>query len=282
MPAAESLAILRDVFLMALLALAAAGVVYALLRKFADTAWNLEGNVLTRPYGAPDAVMALLLLGLFGLAFFSPAAADDSIGGSPADQITVSVLIAQALTMLLICLVVLVYLAVVRGLNPSELFGLRHMSAKRAFLFSVLALILTVVVMIGGTAALMEWSGGELPDSSAQDTVEAFRMSGSPAFRLMLGFTAVIIAPLTEELLFRGFLYGVIKRSTDRWFAAVFTAVIFAIVHFHVGSVPQLFMLGLGLAIAYERSGCLLVPIFMHAMFNGWNVAMLSYAALTT
>jgi membrane protease YdiL (CAAX protease family) len=256
--------------------------VYPLLRKIEDTAWNLEGNVLTRPYGAPDAVMALLLLGLFGLAFFSPAAGDESGGASPADQITVSVLIAQALTMLLICLVVLVYLAVVRGLNPSELFGLRQMSVKRAFLFAVLALILTVIVMIGGTAALMEWSAGELPDSSAQDTVEAFRGSNSVAFRLTLAFMAIVIAPIYEELLFRGFLYGVVKRSTDRWFAAVFTAIVFAVVHYHVGSAPQLFMLGLGLAIAYERSGCLLVPIFMHVIFNAGNIAMLSYAALST
>jgi membrane protease YdiL (CAAX protease family) len=176
---------------------------------------------------------------------------------------------------------VLVYLAVVRGFNPAEMFGLRQMSVKRAFLFAILGLVLTFLGMVLGTAALVEWNGGKLPDSSAQETVEAFEKSGSLAFRLMLGLMAVIIAPLTEELLFRGFLYGVIKSSTDRWFSAVFTALIFAIVHFHVGSAPQLFMLGLGLAVAYEQTGSLLVPVFMHAIFNGWNVAMLAYTVFT-
>ena len=92
---------------------------------------------------------------------------------------------------------------------------------------------------------------------------------------------AIVTAPLTEELLFRGFLYGVVKRITDRWFAAVFTAMIFALVHLHVGSAPPLFLLGLCLAIAYEQTGCLLVPSFMHAMFNAWNVAMLVYETFT-
>lgn len=282
MPAAETLAVLRDVMVVALIALAAAVGIYALVRHCSDHLWNLEGNVLTRPYGPLDALMALGLLALFGAGFFSPEGVAPSGDESPAEAITLSGLVVQGFTMLLICAVVLVYLAVVRGLNPAEMFGLRQLSLKRSFLYAVLALIITVLGMAGGTALIMEWNGGELPDSSTQETVEAFEKSSSVAFRLMLGFVAVVTAPLTEELLFRGFLYGVVKRGTDRWFAAVFTALIFAIVHLHVGSAPQLFMLGLGLAIAYEQTGCLLVPIFMHAMFNAWNVAMLAYNAYTS
>jgi membrane protease YdiL (CAAX protease family) len=280
MPPSDTLAVLRDAFVVAMLALVVAAPLYAMVRRLTDSAWNAEGNVLTRPYGAPDAVVALLLLALFGVSFFLPDGAGVADRVAP-DEITVSMLVAQSVFMLLLCLGVLVYLAVVRGFNPAEMFGLRQMSVKRAFLFAILGLVLTFLGMVLGTAALVEWNGGKLPDSSAQETVEAFEKSGSLAFRLMLGFMAVIIAPLTEELLFRGFLYGVIKSSTDRWFSAAFTALIFAIVHFHVGSAPQLFMLGLGLAVAYEQTGSLLVPVFMHAIFNGWNVAMLAYTVFT-
>jgi membrane protease YdiL (CAAX protease family) len=280
MPPSDTLAVLRDAFVVAMLALIVAAPFYAMVRRLSDSAWNAEGNVLTRPYGAPDAVVALLLLALFGVSFFLPDGAGVADRVAP-EEITVSMLVAQSVFMLLLCLGVLVYLAVVRGFNPAEMFGLRQMSVKRAFLFAILGLVLTFLGMVLGTAALVEWNGGKLPDSSAQETVEAFEKSGSLAFRLMLGLMAVIIAPLTEELLFRGFLYGVIKSSTDRWFSAVFTALIFAIVHFHVGSAPQLFMLGLGLAVAYEQTGSLLVPVFMHAIFNGWNVAMLAYTVFT-
>jgi len=186
----------------------------------------------------------------------------------------------QLLTMLLLCLVVLAYL-LIRGMNPAEMFGLRQLRAGRALLYAVVGLIITGIAMVLGTKGLAAWNGGSLPDPSAQESVQAFEKSSSLVFRLLLGTIAVVTAPLTEELLFRGFLYGVVKKGTDRWFAAVFTEVIFAAVHAHVGSAPPLFILGLGLAITYELTGCLLVPIFMHAMFNAVNIAMLAYDTVT-
>lgn len=286
MPPAESLEILRDVFVIAMLAYAVAAGFYAILRQHSENLWNFEGNVLTRPYGGQDTVVALLILTLFGSAFFAapaPAAgAGEAAGASAESPLTLMSLLLQTITMLLLCSVVLVYLRIVRGMNPAEMFGLRQMSMKRAGLYALLALIITVIGMMIGTMALMAWTDGQMPDPSTQETVQAFEKSGSLPFRIMLGFMAVVTAPITEELIFRGFLYGVVKRSTDRWFAAIFTAVIFAVVHMHTGSAPQLCMLGLGLAIAYEQSGCLLVPIFMHMMFNAWNMGMLIWAAAST
>ncbi len=280
MPAPESLAVLRDIFVIALMALALASAFYAILRKNTDNLWNFEGNVMTRPYGTPDAVVALLILSLFGSAFFAIPAngVGETAATTPEAPLTLSSIFLQTITMLLLCSVVLAYMRLVRDMNPAEMFGLRQMSLKRAGLYALGALIITVIGMVLGTAVLTAWSGGNLPDPGTQETVQAFEKSGSPAFRIMLSFMAIVTAPITEELIFRGFLYGVIKRNTDRWFAAVFTAVIFSVVHMHTGSAPQLCMLGLGLAIAYEHSGCLLVPIFMHMMFNAWNIGMLVWA----
>lgn len=279
MPSSETLAVLRDAFVVALLALVVGTALYAVIRKWSDTAWNVQGNVLTRPYGVPDAVAVLLLLALLGGGFFFPAA-DDLGAEAAAAALDVGSLLMQLLNMLLLCLIVLAYL-LIRGLNPAEMFGLRQLPVRRALLFAVVGLIVTGVGMYLGMNALTAWNGGSLPDPSAQESVQAFEKSPSLLFRILLGTIAVVTAPLTEELLFRGFLYGVIKKGTDRWFAAVFTAVIFAAVHAHVGSAPPLFLLGLGLAIAYEQTGCLLVPIFMHAMFNAVNIAMLASAAFT-
>ena len=49
-------------------------------------------------------------------------------------------------------------------------------------------------------------------------------------------------------------------------------------VHQHVGSLFPLFLLAIGLAVAYEATGCLLVPIFMHATFNGISLLAMWYA----
>jgi membrane protease YdiL (CAAX protease family) len=281
MSAAETQAVLRDVFVVAMLALAGAVIVYSMVRRSTENAWNFQGNVLSRPYGPPDVVAAGLLLALLGMDLFAaPAGAGDGGGGPGVNMVNVDTLLLSLVSMLLLCGLVLAYLHVVRGLNPAEMFGLRQMSVKRALRFAVIALILTVILLALVTWALLEWFGESLPDTSQQDAIEAYEKGGSLLFRALLTFVAVITAPLTEELIFRGFLYGVVKRGTDRWFAAVFTALIFAVVHGHVGSAPQLFVLGLSLAICYELSGCLLVPIFMHAMFNAWNLLLVALAVM--
>ena len=75
--------------------------------------------------------------------------------------------------------------------------------------------------------------------------MKAFETTGSIPARVLMGFAAVIAAPLTEELLFRGLFYGVCKRFTDSWFAALMTSLLFATVHLHVASFVPLFTLSL-------------------------------------
>ncbi|MFZ4764244.1 MAG: CPBP family intramembrane glutamic endopeptidase [Roseimicrobium sp.] len=278
----DTLAVLRDVFIVAMLSLGAAIGLYKALRHWSDRPWNLEGNVLVRPFGGSDLVAALLLLFVFGSIFF-PAGMARSV---PADaeavaEVSLSSLLGHTVGMLFICCMVLSHMIALRGLNPGEMFGLRQMSVKRALMHAVRALGVTIGGMWLVLAAVVAVNGSNLPDTSSQEIVQSFEKSQSLAFRILLGLTAVITAPLTEELLFRGFLYGIVKRYTERWFAAVFTSVMFSVVHLHVGTAPQLFILGLGLAIAYEHTGCLLVPVFMHALFNAWNISVLTYLSAT-
>jgi uncharacterized protein len=156
-------------------------------------------------------------------------------------------------------------------LSPAEMFGLRHLVPRKA-------LVLALLWLLGAMAAIYVYQyffQGMVIDDTPQQPVKDFR-SGNVIFRVMLGVTSVLVAPLAEETIFRGFLYGVTKRFTDRWFAAVFTSVMFAVVHANVGSLFPLFLLAMALSIAYEVTGCLLVPVFMHAMFNAWTILLLA------
>ena len=60
-------------------------------------------------------------------------------------------------------------------------------------------------------------------------------------------------------------------------FAAIFTSLIFACVHRYVGGLVPLFVLSMGFAVAYEMTGCLLVPIIMHAFFNAWQTLAMTF-----
>jgi membrane protease YdiL (CAAX protease family) len=84
---------------------------------------------------------------------------------------------------------------------------------------------------------------------------------------------AVLLAPLCEEFIFRGLLFGGLRRSAGFVPAMLMSAALFAIVHPPVSMLP-VFGLGLCTAFAYERSKGLLAPMLVHAVYNA---AVLGY-----
>jgi membrane protease YdiL (CAAX protease family) len=97
----------------------------------------------------------------------------------------------------------------------------------------------------------------------------------SPALPLqvLLVIVAVVVAPVIEEMLFRGLFQTTIRSYLQRpWAAIVLTSLMFASIHTDISHWPSLFVLALGLGYAYEKSGSLLRPIFMHALFNGITI----------
>jgi len=86
-------------------------------------------------------------------------------------------------------------------------------------------------------------------------------------------FIAVVLAPLAEEVFFRGILFPLLLRRGGLVFGVALSALVFALIHFHLGAMVPLFVLGVALALGYAISGSLLVPVFMHMVFNAVSVA---------
>jgi membrane protease YdiL (CAAX protease family) len=79
---------------------------------------------------------------------------------------------------------------------------------------------------------------------------------------------AGVVAPLAEEMFFRGLLQTLLRYLFKRSWPAVFlAAAAFAMMH-SWWTWPQIFFLGVCLGYAYERTGNLWMSITMHAMFN--------------
>jgi membrane protease YdiL (CAAX protease family) len=92
---------------------------------------------------------------------------------------------------------------------------------------------------------------------------------------------AAVGAPLVEELVYRVFLQSAALKATKGagrgWVAVIATSAVWAPIHLiggavPVSAVPSLFVLGVGIGIAYERTRRLGVPIVMHVLFNTINL----------
>lgn len=81
-------------------------------------------------------------------------------------------------------------------------------------------------------------------------------------------FTAVVLAPLTEELVFRAVLYGWMRRAGGMIGAALVSGILFGLAHLDVRMALANSIMGVVLALVYERSRSLWVPIAMHFVNN--------------
>ena len=80
----------------------------------------------------------------------------------------------------------------------------------------------------------------------------------------------IVVAPLVEELFFRGFLYRSLRSSLPVWAAALIAGAVFGLVHVFTGAiaVPLLAFFGIVLCLVYEQTGSLYPVIAMHALVN--------------
>jgi membrane protease YdiL (CAAX protease family) len=96
-----------------------------------------------------------------------------------------------------------------------------------------------------------------------------------PTNFLMLFLLLVVIMPIAEEMLFRGFLYRLLRGHFSVWAAAPISAAAFAALHGVPSLFPWLFYMGVVYAVLAERTGSLWASIVVHAMANTLVLAYL-------
>jgi hypothetical protein len=110
-----------------------------------------------------------------------------------------------------------------------------------------------------------------------QDPLELLAQTHQPLALAALVFSAVVLAPMNEELMFRAGLYRFCKGRLGATQALVLVNLVFASAHWNLLSFLPLFVLGCLLTRAYERSGNIAVPMLFHALFNLNTIALLLY-----
>ncbi len=271
--------ILLDVVSIALIALVLSIAVHIVLRRRnPHRVYGMHGNVWTQPFGLVDLpVVSILLIFFYFMIRWSHAAAGGEQGGAE-EAMEFSTLDALFSVVLYVFLLgaLFFFLGFLRLNDLSELFGLTRLRVSRVIVYSVVGMIpvylLVALVMYVYQNYFLKDALGEL---EPQELVKFFAENTDTGIRLLLVISTCVVAPVVEEFLFRGYIYPVIKRFSDHFFAAVFTSLIFAVVHMNVPTLAPLWALAMCFTLAYELTGCLWVPIGMHAIFNAINVSLI-------
>lgn len=275
---AATIEILQDLTCIAGLAMFLGLVGYRIMRLLRpNAAWNHDGLVVSRPYADQDLVVMMAGLALLLMGIMAPAPAPAS--PAPAALPDGGGIILGMLPNLFLCALLLIYLHQIRGLNPAELFGLNLIRSGRVLRTAVLFFLPMLLVVWAAAFGSERWLQEVSPGEEKQDMVRIFMSADGISIRVLIVIAAVVVAPIAEETLFRGFIYGVLKRYTDGAFAAIISALFFAIIHMHVGSLVPLWVLALILCAAYELTGCLLVPMLLHAAFNSTSIVLMLMGA---
>lgn len=157
-------------------------------------------------------------------------------------------------------------LLIARGGATRELLALRlPPSWARAFGW---ALLIFVLVLIVGAALDPFLDAGEeqglAPSGWDADRAAAFAANA---------FVVVAIAPLVEELTYRGLGYSLL-RPYGMASAIIGVGVAFGLAHGLVEALPILALFGMGLAFLRERTNSVYPPMLVHGAFNGFALAL--------
>lgn len=114
-----------------------------------------------------------------------------------------------------------------------------------------------------------------IDEAPPQQLVTIVSNSEAPAAVALIFICAVVVAPLAEELIFRGAIYRFLKGHTSLFAAQLISGALFAVMHSNLMSFVPLLVLGVLLARIYEREGNILLPILFHSSWNGLSMLML-------
>lgn len=191
-------------------------------------------------------------------------------------EITPELLLFDLLLNIMLVSLVIIMIQWVGQRDPLRIFGLRGVNWKRALLWisagALVATPLAIYLSLVMHRVLTPMFGEDLQDQAA---VKSIREAGDLLIRILLIANACLVAPVVEEIVFRGYLYGVLKRFTGPMFGAFISSALFAAAHQNLVALLPLWGLALFLTTFYEATRSLWVPIGIHAVFNAVNVTLL-------
>lgn len=236
------------------------------MRKPPGVTWGPRQIVLAVVIAIPGVVVAYLVPTVVVLALHQ-AGVIAAIQGPKWAVISPFYSFATTVTFYAALLAIVLFFASRHGGLAWARLGLRRFPIWVVVLMPPLALLLQILT--GILSEILSPLLGGMTNPQGCDISQAF---GRDPY---LGVISIaVIAPVVEEIVFRGFIYGGLRRRWGVGLSIVVSSLLFALAHsLSVGGsilllAPSLFIAGMVLAFVYERSRSLVPGMVLHASFN--------------
>ncbi len=193
----------------------------------------------------------------------------------------------------------------IRDPQSLDRLGFSFPKLRRALHPGLVGALVAIPLMFAAVGIIQEvWRVCGFAPPEEHVLLKVFSESAVPIDKWLVIFSAVILAPLFEEMLFRGHVQTAVLAmlgrtksrgfevvianyesppqvltvnvipTAHRWAAICIAAALFALAHGALWMMPPLFLLAVCLGYAYERTGNLWTNIIMHASFNAVSIGL--------
>jgi len=228
---------------------------------------NGESSVLDVKWNAFDALISLAFLTVVLVAvYFGSIKLVEVFGdreffnSSNISNISFSVLYGIQIVLML---GVVWYFAIHRRKSRLRDLGLRYYSIGKTVWYSFLALLAIFLVSFLYVFLMNSLFSIEAPSSKIEVLVRNRSLSSN-----ILLVVVTLIAPFSEEVFFRGFLYSAFKKNWGVNAGLFLSSLLFAAVHLELYSFIPLMIIGWILAYMFEKTKSLVPAIFLHGVYN--------------
>ena len=245
------------------------------LRPEARRAYAATGpKLLTWETGPSEFLLYVFVI--FGAGLFASFASGLLLSRFGASADAKTILSTAAFQLGMLCAVAALPLDFGGAKSTRGLPGVKPDLRGGAVTFLIALPLVTLANLIG--LGVLKLTG--LP-AEEQDLLQLFARANSGTMLATLIFLAVVMAPLTEELLFRATIFRFLRTRTPRWLSLLLPGVVFASLHVNwtnldgLASLLPLIALAVIFSIAYERTGRIGTAIAAHALFNLHTILLL-------
>jgi len=205
------------------------------------------------------AIIVMAVVAVFGLIQISGWISKVVYAGMVSEE---SRIIAWSISELAVLALVILLIHLTRGLSLKDMISVQD---KSWYWRGVLSGIMLFVFMLLGSIALAFF----IDELQPQTVVTVISQADGKG--LMIGYLlfGAVLAPFTEEMMCRGYLFGMLRGHMGERKAILLTALVFAFLHFDFYRFILLFGAGIWLNLVYIHSRSVVVSAITHGVFNG-------------